>query len=131
MNIKSKIAAGLAVVTLAASLTVPTSAANAGGHHGWGIAGAVIGGAIVAYLPVRFTGIAEYKYLIFGIALILLMLFRSEGLMPARMHLLTYAKRAYQKATGKEIVAPESEDNPFAGDSKTLNLATEKEADEK
>ena len=81
--------------------------------------------------PVRFTGIAEYKYLIFGIALILLMLFRSEGLMPARMHLLTYAKRAYQKATVKEIVAPESEDNPFAGDSKTLNLATEKEADEK
>ena len=47
MNLKSKIAAGLAVVTLAASLTVPTSAAHAG-HHGWGIAGAVIGGAIVA-----------------------------------------------------------------------------------
>ncbi len=48
MNLKSKIAAGLAVVTLAASLTVPTSAANAGGHHGWGFAGAVIGSAIVA-----------------------------------------------------------------------------------
>jgi hypothetical protein len=47
MNIKSKIAAGLAVVTVAASLTVPTSAANAG-HRGWGIAGAVIGTAIVA-----------------------------------------------------------------------------------
>jgi hypothetical protein len=48
MNLKSKIAAGLAVVTLAASLAVPTSAANAGGHHGWGIAGTVIGSAIVA-----------------------------------------------------------------------------------
>jgi len=51
MNIKSKIAAGLAVVTLAASLTIPTSAANAGGYHhhgGWGVAGAVIGSAIVA-----------------------------------------------------------------------------------
>jgi hypothetical protein len=48
MSLKSKIAASLAVVTLAASLTVPTSAANAGGHHGWGIAGAVIGSAIVA-----------------------------------------------------------------------------------
>jgi len=49
MNIKSKIAASLAVVAVAASLTVPTSAANAGGHHhGWGIAGAVIGTAIVA-----------------------------------------------------------------------------------
>ena len=48
MNIKSKIAASLAIVTLAASLTIPTSAANAGGKHGWGIAGAVIGTAIVA-----------------------------------------------------------------------------------
>jgi hypothetical protein len=47
MNLQSKIAAGLAVVALAASLTVPTSAANAG-HRGWGIAGAVIGSAIVA-----------------------------------------------------------------------------------
>lgn len=50
MNIKSKIAASLAIVAVAASLTVPTGAANAGGHHhhGWGIAGAVIGTAIVA-----------------------------------------------------------------------------------
>jgi hypothetical protein len=47
MNFKSTIAAGLAVVTLAASLTIPTSAANAG-HRGWGIAAGVIGGAIVA-----------------------------------------------------------------------------------
>jgi hypothetical protein len=47
MNIKSKIAVGLAVVTLAASLTIPTSAANAG-HRGWGFAAGVIGGAIVA-----------------------------------------------------------------------------------
>ena len=47
MNIKSKIAATLAAVTLATSLIVPTSAANAG-HRGWGIAAGVIGGAIVA-----------------------------------------------------------------------------------
>ena len=47
MNLKSKIATGLAVVTLAASLTVPTSAAHAG-KYGWGIAAGVVGGAIVA-----------------------------------------------------------------------------------
>ncbi len=47
MNFKSKIAATLAAVTLATSLIVPTSAANAG-HRGWGIAAGVIGGAIVA-----------------------------------------------------------------------------------
>jgi len=47
MNIKSKIAATLAAVTVATSLIVPTSAANAG-HRGWGFAGAAIGGALVA-----------------------------------------------------------------------------------
>ena len=38
MSIKSKIAASLAIVTLAASLTIPTSAANAGKY---GTAGAL------------------------------------------------------------------------------------------
>ncbi len=47
MDFKSKIAATLAAVTLATSLLVPTSAANAG-HRGWGFAAGVIGGAIVA-----------------------------------------------------------------------------------
>ncbi|KNX39334.1 branched-chain amino acid ABC transporter [Luteipulveratus halotolerans] len=56
--------------------------------------GAVIGGALIAYIPLRFTGIAEYKYLIFGAILVLLMIFRSQGLLGARNHLLTYASRA-------------------------------------
>jgi hypothetical protein len=45
MNLKSKIAGALAVVTLAASLAVPTSSAQAG--HGWGFGAAVVGGALV------------------------------------------------------------------------------------
>jgi branched-chain amino acid transport system permease protein len=59
--------------------------------------GAVIGGAIVAYVPLRFTAIAEYKYLIFGAVLVLLMIWRAQGILPARMQLLTYAKEAYAK----------------------------------
>lgn len=55
--------------------------------------GAIVGGALVAYIPVRFTEIADYKYLIFGVVLVLLMIFRSEGLIPARTHLLTYAHK--------------------------------------
>jgi hypothetical protein len=47
MNTKSKIATTIAALTLATSLIVPTSAANAHGR-GWGIAAGVIGGAIVA-----------------------------------------------------------------------------------
>jgi hypothetical protein len=45
MNIRSKVAAALTVLTLATSLTIPTSSAQAG--HGWGIGAAIVGGAIV------------------------------------------------------------------------------------
>ncbi|WP_285117186.1 branched-chain amino acid ABC transporter permease [Leifsonia sp. fls2-241-R2A-40a] len=58
--------------------------------------GAMLGGAIVAYIPLRFTVIADYKYLIFGIALVLIMIFRSQGLFPARQKLLAYGRHAYR-----------------------------------
>jgi len=58
--------------------------------------GVVIGGALVSYLPYRFIEIANYKYLIFGVVLVLLMIFRSQGLIGARAHLLTYSRRARQ-----------------------------------
>jgi hypothetical protein len=47
MNTRSKIAGALAALTLAAGLAIPTSAAQAGHRHGWGIGAAVVGGAIV------------------------------------------------------------------------------------
>jgi branched-chain amino acid transport system permease protein len=56
--------------------------------------GAILGGAIVAYIPLRFTAIADYKYFIFGIALVILMIYRSQGLVPAKIRLLAYARRA-------------------------------------
>lgn len=59
--------------------------------------GAVIGGALVAYLPLRFTGIAEYKYLIFGVLLVIMMIFRPQGLFAARQHLLTYGTKARER----------------------------------
>jgi branched-chain amino acid transport system permease protein len=58
--------------------------------------GAILGGAIVAYIPLRFTAIANYKLLIFGVALVLLMIFRPAGLVPAKMRLLTFGRRAAQ-----------------------------------
>ena len=48
MNIKSKFAAGLAVVTLATALTVPTTAHAGKYGYGWGVAAGVVGTAIVA-----------------------------------------------------------------------------------
>jgi hypothetical protein len=45
MTIKSKIAGALAVLTLAGSLAIPTSSAQA--RNGWAFGAAVLGGAVV------------------------------------------------------------------------------------
>ncbi|WP_411803190.1 branched-chain amino acid ABC transporter permease [Arthrobacter sp. LAPM80] len=75
--------------------------------------GAVFGGALVAYIPLRFTAIAEYKYLIFGLALMLIMIYRSKGLIPARNRLLAYGQEAYARVRNglpkKSAVATEKE----------------------
>lgn len=55
--------------------------------------GAIIGGALVSYIPLRFTAIADYKYLIFGITLVALMIFRPQGLIAARHRLMRYGWR--------------------------------------
>ena len=45
----------------------------------WGV---LVGAAIVAYLPERFRGFEEWRILVFGIALMVLMTFRPQGLIP-------------------------------------------------
>jgi branched-chain amino acid transport system permease protein len=52
-----------------------------GAGNRWGV---MVGAIAVAYLPERFRGFADYRVLVFGIALILLAIFRSEGLLPPR-----------------------------------------------
>jgi branched-chain amino acid transport system permease protein len=47
----------------------------------WGV---MVGAAIVAYLPERFRGFEEWRILVFGIALMVLMTFRPQGLLPPR-----------------------------------------------
>jgi len=46
--------------------------------------GAVLGGAVVAYLPERFRGLADWRLLIFGLALMAIVTFRPQGLLPPR-----------------------------------------------
>ncbi len=64
--------------------------------------GAILGGALVAYIPLRFTAIAEYKFLIFGAALVLIMILRPAGLLPARQRLLAYGRSAYNKLLSRK-----------------------------
>ena len=46
--------------------------------------GAIAGGVLVAYLPERFRAFADYRYFVFGLALMTLAIWRPEGLLPPR-----------------------------------------------
>jgi branched-chain amino acid transport system permease protein len=46
--------------------------------------GAIVGAILVAYLPERFREFQEWRVLVFGLALMLLAIFRPEGLLPPR-----------------------------------------------
>ena len=69
--------------------------------------GVIVGAFLVSYIPDRFQFEPEVRFLVFGAALILLMIFRPQGLLGMRQHLLTYGRQAYQKLFGARTgVAP-------------------------
>jgi branched-chain amino acid transport system permease protein len=71
--------------------------------------GVLLGAVVIAYVPLRFVDIAKYKYLIFGIALIVLMIFRPQGLLGARQRLLAKGRQAYLRLLGRpEQISSES-----------------------
>jgi branched-chain amino acid transport system permease protein len=47
--------------------------------------GAVVGGALVAWMPERFRGFADKRVFVFGVALVLVMVFRPQGLIPRKI----------------------------------------------
>jgi hypothetical protein len=70
--------------------------------------GVILGAFIIVYLPNRVMGIqvagqslGDYKYLFFGLALMVLMIFRPQGLIPVRQKLLAMATQVYRASTGK------------------------------
>lgn len=72
--------------------------------------GAAMGGILVSYLPNRFNAIADQKYLLFGIILVLIMIFRPQGLFGARNHLLAYGKKVKRVAARLRQDARENTD---------------------
>lgn len=48
------------------------------------MAGVALGAFLLAYLPERFRDFAEYRTLVFGLALVMIMLLRPQGLIPSR-----------------------------------------------
>lgn len=71
--------------------------------------GILAGAFLIVYLPNRFMSfelggktLGDYKYLFFGIALLALMIFRPQGLFPARQRLLAYGRRIGSRFARKE-----------------------------
>lgn len=46
--------------------------------------GAILGGVLVAYLPERFRPLSDFRLLIFGLSLMVIVTFRPQGLLPPR-----------------------------------------------
>jgi branched-chain amino acid transport system permease protein len=46
--------------------------------------GAIAGGVLVAYLPERFRSFSDWRYLVFGLSMMLLAIYRPQGLLPPR-----------------------------------------------
>jgi branched-chain amino acid transport system permease protein len=71
----------------------------------WGV---LVGAFLVAYLPERFREFAEFRVLVFGLALMLLAIFRPEGLLPPRR--TVRARQAQQESEALEEGAVDDEE---------------------
>jgi branched-chain amino acid transport system permease protein len=75
--------------------------------------GVIVGAFIIVYLPNRLMSVevggqplGDYKYLFFGLTLVVLMIFRPQGLFPARQRLLAYGRQVYRAVRRPTDPAP-------------------------
>jgi branched-chain amino acid transport system permease protein len=59
--------------------------------------GVAIGAILLAYLPDRFRGFADYRLLTFGVVLIAMTIFRPQGLFPSRRRTVELKDRAQEE----------------------------------
>jgi branched-chain amino acid transport system permease protein len=69
------------------------------------IPGAILGGILISYIPNRLRGVRilghdafEYRYLIFGLMILLVMIFLPQGLLPSRRRAMELSDRAKEVA---------------------------------
>jgi branched-chain amino acid transport system permease protein len=70
--------------------------------------GVILGAVVVAYLPERFRGFQEWRFFVFGVALVIVMIFRPQGLLPSRRRAaeLHDAQDQDVPAAGGALMAP-------------------------
>lgn len=60
--------------------------------------GVSLGAVLLAYLPERFREVADYRWLAFGLAMVLVMVLRPQGLIPSRRRARELADRQQEAA---------------------------------
>ncbi|GLY82615.1 branched-chain amino acid ABC transporter permease [Actinoallomurus iriomotensis] len=69
--------------------------------------GVILGSFLVAWIPERIRGLQEYRVLVFGGVLVLLMVFRPEGLLPSRRRKAELAEGSGGMGSmGAEVAGP-------------------------
>jgi branched-chain amino acid transport system permease protein len=72
--------------------------------------GVILGAFLIAWLPERFRGFADYRILVFGAALVLMMALRPQGLLPSRQRSAEMKEgTGGMGALGAEVPRPDSE----------------------
>jgi branched-chain amino acid transport system permease protein len=71
--------------------------------------GVIFGGFMVAWLPERFRNLVAYRYLAFGIALVVVMILRPEGLLPSRRRRAEMADSGGGGGMSAPLVPPDVE----------------------
>jgi branched-chain amino acid transport system permease protein len=71
--------------------------------------GVILGAFVVAWLPERFRGFANDRILIFGAALVVMMIFRPEGLWPSRRRRAELSDPGTGGGMNAPLIAPAAE----------------------
>ena len=71
--------------------------------------GVIFGGFLVAWLPERFRNFESYRFLVFGAALVVVMIIRPEGLIPSRRHRAEIAEGAAGGGMAAPLMPPDVE----------------------
>jgi branched-chain amino acid transport system permease protein len=66
--------------------------------------GSILGASLVVLLPEVFRGFEDYRFLIFGLSLVLVMIFRPQGLVPSSRRKAELATHAAGEGVGGEAI---------------------------
>ncbi len=76
--------------------------------------GVILGAFLIAWLPERFRGFADYRILVFGAALVLTMTLRPQGLLPSRQRSAEFKEGTGGSLGGLGAEVPRADSDPDA-----------------